>query len=171
MHLPVTTWNPPASAVARAIRALNVSGRDVDPRLPLQVVSAGAPHFVVPIREESVLDALHADRHTIAAIAAGVSAVDVLAFALVSSANSVAACRLFGPSDVQAASAPLGAYLALHHILPHDARVVRQRGANGVETLTFSISGRCVITVEVTMQARRVARVRIADNTPVSDGN
>ena len=169
MHLPVTTWNPPASAVARAIRALNVSGRDVDPRLPLQVVNAGAPHFVVPIREEAVLDALHADREAIATIAAGVSAIDVLAFAQVSNPNSVATCRLFGPSDAQAASAPLGAYLALHHILPHDSRVLRQRGANGVETLTFSIAGPGLITVEVTMQARRVARVRVGSWTPAGN--
>jgi trans-2,3-dihydro-3-hydroxyanthranilate isomerase len=117
--------------------ALGLEGRDLEPALPLQVVSAGVPFLLVPVRGLAPLGRARLD---LGAIAPYVPADHraVLVFSL--EQGGAVRARMFGEAlgvmeDPATGSAhgPLGAYLAWNGLLETGADPVEVVSRQGVE--------------------------------------
>ncbi|MGH7406980.1 MAG: PhzF family phenazine biosynthesis protein [Candidatus Methylomirabilales bacterium] len=129
--------DPDRAALAAA---LGLSPGAVDlPGLPLQVVSTGLEHLLVPLGSPKVVATLNPDHAAIGRLTENLGVVGVYAFALAPAgvaapaAAAEARARFFGPSAgvnedpaTGSAAGPLGAYLSARGRLPAGRLTVRQ---------------------------------------------
>jgi len=124
-----------ADASANA-SALGLDPADIDPRFPAQVVSTGAPHLLVPVRDRLAVDRARPDAERLRAILASVGGEGCYVFALdpVDPA-ATAYARFFNPtagieedSATGTAAGPLAAQLVAKGVLRDESVVVIEQG-------------------------------------------
>lgn len=136
--------------------ALGLDAGELHPGLPLEVVSAGVPFLLVPVRDRDALGRLRLDPTAMAPHLPAYP-LGVLAFTL-DSDDSLVRARMFGEAfgvvedpGTGAAHGPLGGYLASHGVL-----------APGIEPATFlSRQG-----VEMKRPSEIDVRVRLEGDEP-----
>jgi len=105
--------------------------------LPIQVVSTGLEHLMVPIPDLETAGRLRPDTALLDRLLGRCGALGCFAFCLqTSTPNAFAHARMFAPGAgvpedpaTGSAAGPLGAYLALHGILPkHETSFVLEQG-------------------------------------------
>ncbi len=139
MSQPLPTFGPELKdARAAAAAMLSLDAEDLDPNLPLEVVSCGVPFLFVPLRS---LDAAHRARpraDLIEQVATDGVPPEVFIFTReVEHAGSTVHSRMFAPGlgitedpATGGASGPLGCYLVRHRLVPCDpsAEIVSEQG-------------------------------------------
>jgi trans-2,3-dihydro-3-hydroxyanthranilate isomerase len=116
--------------LASVAEALGIDPAPLAGRLPIQPVSTGLRHLMVPLPDLATLAALKPNTAALDRLLAGAGALGCYAFTLeTGSAEITARARMFAPAagvpeDPATGSAvgPLGAYLAVHGILPRDRK-------------------------------------------------
>lgn len=116
-HLP-PTYEPPIEDRALAASTVGLSVEDLDPGLPVQIVSTGSPQVIVPLRSLAAVSAARPDHAQIEAMIERYGSDSVYLF---HAERGRARARLFMPSSLLpedaatgSAAGPLGAYLAEH---------------------------------------------------------
>ena len=136
------THAPPAFGAEIADRsplagALGLAPRDIGGRaLPIQVVSTGAAHLLVPARDRAVVDLAQPDAARLRAILAEVDGEGCYLFALDPiDASATAYARFFNPTAgivedpaTGTAAGPLAALLLARGLVPDGATVVVDQG-------------------------------------------
>lgn len=123
---------------AGVARALGLEPSDLEPSLPLWVVSAGVPYLLAPLRDRDALARCRLDLDAVAPFVP-VDHRAVLAFTL-DAEDALVRCRMFGEAlgmieDPATGSAhgPLGAYLAMNGVIDATAAPVERLSRQGVE--------------------------------------
>lgn len=116
--------------------ALGLDMTDIDPRFPPQVVSTGAPHLLIPVRDRLAIDRARPDADRLLAILGPAGGEGCYIFALdpVDPA-ATAYARFFNPtagitedSATGTAAGPLAAQLVARGVLPDESIVVIEQG-------------------------------------------
>jgi trans-2,3-dihydro-3-hydroxyanthranilate isomerase len=144
--------------------ALGLTLSDLAPdRLPVQVVSTGAPHMLVPLRDRSAIDRAHPDFARLASVLRSVDGEGCYLFSLDPVlSDSIAHARFFNPTlgiiedaATGTAAGPLACQLVAHCIVGDGMTMVIEQGfAMGrpssirvhVSGRAVQVSGRCFIS-------------------------
>jgi trans-2,3-dihydro-3-hydroxyanthranilate isomerase len=171
-RLPV--FSPSPVTKEAAAHALGLSPADLRADLPLEVVSTGVPYLLVPLVSLDAARRAVSEAAALARLFAGLDSLSVGLFTeqVVDPAAKVHA-RMFSPhldgivEDPATGSmaAPLGAYLARYHLLPHQQEVTFQI-EQGLE-----IHRPSQITTSVERDRKEITRLRIGgDSVLVGEG-
>ena len=112
------TYEPPIEDRALGASTVGLSVEELDPGLPVQIVSTGSPQIIVPLRSLAAVSAARPDHAQIEAMIERYGSDSVYLF---HAEGGRARARLFMPSPLLpedaatgSAAGPLGAYLAEH---------------------------------------------------------
>jgi trans-2,3-dihydro-3-hydroxyanthranilate isomerase len=127
------TWATPFGDRELVARAAGLGVDDLDPTLPMQIVSTGLGHLLVPVRSEAALRRAERDGRTCVLVQGASGAASVYLYAIRGDGDVVA--RMFDPSEeigedpaTGSAAGPLGAQLALHGLAGMPGRIVISQG-------------------------------------------
>ena len=150
----VLTQSPPdfgnaATDLAELAAALGLQVEDVDRSLPAQVVSTGAGHLLVPVKDRSVVSRVHPDSQRLARLLHGVAGEGCYVYCLDPVLpTSVAHARFFNPtmgivedSATGTAAGPLACQLVKHGIVKDNSTIRIEQG--------FAMNRPSILNVEV----------------------
>ncbi|HKE16656.1 MAG TPA: PhzF family phenazine biosynthesis protein [Kofleriaceae bacterium] len=140
--------------LARLAAALGLGAADLAPdRAPCQVVSTGAAHLMVPIRDRDAVDRIRPDARALLAVLGGVGGEGCYAFSLdPRQADAVAYARFFNPTvgisedpATGTAAGPLAAHLVAHGLARPGPIGVEQGTAMGrTSVIQVDVQGKSV---------------------------
>jgi trans-2,3-dihydro-3-hydroxyanthranilate isomerase len=143
--------------------ALGLRGEELAlERIPCQVVYAGAPHLMVPVRDRAAIDRIRPDAAALLAVLASAGGEGCYVFSLdPRQPGATAYARFFNPTvglwedpATGTAAGPLAAHLVAHGLVTPGAPIVIEQGtAMGRTSLIrvevaaqrVTVSGRCVV--------------------------
>jgi trans-2,3-dihydro-3-hydroxyanthranilate isomerase len=138
MSQPLPTFGPTLADARAAAAMLSLGAEDLDPSLPLEVVSCGVPFLFVPLRSLDAARRARPRADLIEGAATGGVPPEVFVFTReVEHAGSTVHSRMFAPGmgitedpATGGASGPLGCYLVRHGLVECDpaAEIVSEQG-------------------------------------------
>jgi trans-2,3-dihydro-3-hydroxyanthranilate isomerase len=151
--------------------SLGLATQDLSSQLPAQVVSTGAGHLLVPVRDRSVIARAHPDPQRLARLLKSVGGEGCYLFSLDPvSPSSIAHARFFNPTVGLAedaatgtAAGPLACQLVTHGIAHDGATMLIEQGYEmnrpsllslQVHGATVQLAGRCVKVIDGTIRIR-----------------
>ena len=171
-YLPSTVWmtqplpqfGPTFDDRASMAEVLSLKAEDLDPELPVQIVSCGEPFLYIPLRD---LDAAHRARLKYDAwrrVLERSKATGVFLFTReVENEGSTVHSRMFAPDlgvgedpATGAASGPLGCYLVRHGVVSPEAGTARMLSEQGLEMGRPSF-----VQIEIDAEGDGITGVRI----------
>lgn len=134
---PISFGEPVDAAMRRRMaQALGLGQADLEPHLPVRIVSTGHSKVLLPLRPDFALADLRPDAAALSAISREIGCNGFYPFVLRNDASTEG--RMFAPAIGIAedpvtgnANGPLGAYLVRHGLLPHDGKHLRFEGRQG----------------------------------------
>lgn len=146
------------------VAALGLTGPDLDPRCPVEVVSTGHPKVLVGIRERTTLNGLVPDMALLAAISRRIGCNGYFVFTLSSGPGDYLSYgRMFAPAIgipedpvTGNANGPLGAYLVRHRLVPTDGKNLSFNGRQGE---AIGRPGTVEVTVEIEADLPKTVKV------------
>jgi trans-2,3-dihydro-3-hydroxyanthranilate isomerase len=121
-QLAPTFWDPLVGEVEELAAAVGLQPADLDPQLPLRLVSTGFPHLMCPLRDEDALTRAHPDVRLLGPLLERLGTDGCYLFR---AEGARVRARLFAPGAgivedpaTGSAAGPLGAYLVEHGVAP-----------------------------------------------------
>jgi trans-2,3-dihydro-3-hydroxyanthranilate isomerase len=121
-QLAPTFWDPLVGEVEELAAAVGLQPADLDPELPLRLVSTGFPHLMFPLRDEDALTRAHPDVRLLGPLLERLGTDGCYLFR---AEGERVKARLFAPGAgifedpaTGSAAGPLGAYLVEHGVAP-----------------------------------------------------
>jgi trans-2,3-dihydro-3-hydroxyanthranilate isomerase len=141
MRQPLPTFGPVFTERAAIAELLSLRLDDLDPALPLEVISCGVPFLFVPVRTLAAMRAIHFRRDVWERTLTDFASPHVFAFAReVETPGASVHSRMFAPAlgvpedpATGAASGPLGCYLVRHKLTEHNGQVAEVVSEQGLE--------------------------------------
>lgn len=125
------TFGPDVEDRERVARAIGLAVEDLDPELPIQTVSTGLPHTIVPVRD---LDALRRARPDTPLVAEAIGTAGGESCYLFALTGDGVTARMFDAElgigedpATGSAAGPLGAYLSRHGVRGMPGRMILVR--------------------------------------------
>lgn len=153
---------------AAILRALHLNEDAMLPGLPIQVASTGHSKVMIPLKPEVNIDALAPDLSALCAISQQIGCNGFFPFQIRPGKNETDG-RMFSPAIgivedpvTGNANGPMGAWLAHHHLLQHDGKLLRVKGHQG-----RALGRDGIVDIDVTIQNNQPVKVTISGNAVI----
>ncbi|MFI5364037.1 MAG: PhzF family phenazine biosynthesis protein [Candidatus Binatia bacterium] len=164
MAQPLPAWGPRLASRAAAAAIVGLEAEDIDPALPVEVVSTGAPFLFVPLRDRAALGRARVSAEACERVAELAGTYGVFCFTTDSgAADATVRSRMFAPAvgvpedpATGSGSGALGCYLVRYGVVAAGAPA-RMLSLQGVEMGRPSR-----IHIEIAGQPDAITAVRVA---------